>query len=328
MRLDPDAPLLQVALVLPTGAPPGSGNRVSVDRWSSMLRAAGHRVRVLEAPGLPNQHLDLDVWIGLHAERSAASLDLALAASPKVRAITVLTGTDLHREGGLSPLARHQLERSDRLVVLSPGGLGLLPGELRARTRTIPQVPGDLEPTPLPGGTPTLAMLGHLRPVKDPLVVLDALGHLSESAPLRIVHAGEPLDPALASRCEQASAEDPRYSYLGRIPRSQALATLESSHGLLLPSRSEGGASVLSEALLLGRAVIASDAPGITAFLPKYYGGIFPVGSANNLAALLERFAAQSSWRQELTEQCVAMGAQLRSVEEAKAWQDLVTDRA
>ena len=292
-----------------------------------MLRAAGHRIRVLESPGSPHQHLDLDVWIGLHAERSAASLELALAASPKVRAITVLTGTDLHREGGLSSLALKQLERSDRLVVLSPGGLELLPEELRSRTCTIPQVPGDLQPAPLREGTPTLAMLSHLRPVKDPLVVLEALGHLSESAPLRIVHAGEPLDPALASRCEQTSAEDPRYSYLGRLPREQALATLKSSHGLLLPSRSEGGASVLSEALLLGRAVIASDAPGITAFLPKTYGGIFPVGSASDLAALLERFAAQPPWRLELAEQCVAMGTQLRSVEEAKAWQDLVTGR-
>ena len=319
---------LEIAMVLPEDAPVGSGNRVSAGRWSAMLRAGGHRVRELEAPGQHADYAGLDLWIGLHAERSSSSLDLALTRAPGLRAITVLTGTDLNREGGPSESTQDQLDRSNRLVILNKSARRLVPEPLQDRVRYLPQVPTGIDPIPVrQAPTATLAMLGHLRPVKDPEVVLRALENLPRGLGLRVLHAGKPLCAELEQACLNASRNPSLpYQYLGPVDRTAALGILAESQGLLLPSRSEGGASVLSEALLTGRAVISSDAPGITSFLPDDYSGTFAIGDDRQLGERLERFATDAEWRHQLTELCASAGEQLRGFDEARGWLELVCE--
>jgi glycosyltransferase involved in cell wall biosynthesis len=57
-------------------------------------------------------------------------------------------------------------------------------------------------------------------------------------------------------------AANPRYRWLGELPRWQALRVLARSHVLVLSSLTEGGANVISEALALGVPIVASRIAG------------------------------------------------------------------
>jgi glycosyltransferase involved in cell wall biosynthesis len=58
---------------------------------------------------------------------------------------------------------------------------------------------------------------------------------------------------------------------------------------MVISSRMEGGAHVVSEAIALGIPVIASDIPGNRGLLGEDYPGYYPVADENALATLLYR---------------------------------------
>ena len=66
---------------------------------------------------------------------------------------------------------------------------------------------------------------------------------------------------------------------------------LARSHAMVIASRMEGGAHVVSEAIACGVPVIASDIPGNVGLLGRGYRGYYPVGDEKALAALLDRTA-------------------------------------
>ena len=61
------------------------------------------------------------------------------------------------------------------------------------------------------------------------------------------------------------------------------------SHAMVISSRMEGGAHVVSEAIAAGVPVIASDIPGNIGLLGEGYPGYYPVGNERALALLLSR---------------------------------------
>ena len=85
---------MKMALVTP--APPRSlsGNRATATRWSKLLRAAGHKVDILEQWGVDNRSYDL--MIALHAWRSRDSIVAFSQRFPGRALIVVLTGTDIY----------------------------------------------------------------------------------------------------------------------------------------------------------------------------------------------------------------------------------------
>ena len=288
--------------VIVTPAPRGSrhGNRNTAVRWARHLRALGHRVEVaVEWHGEP-----YDLMIALHARRSHRAIAAWKTRFRDRPLVVVLTGTDLYRDIRTDASAQTSLALADRLVVLQERGLDELEPALRAKTAVIYQsVATHLRHSPPARGF-LVTVVGHLREEKDPFRAAVALRHLPATASIRIVQLGKAMDEAFRREARERAAADARYRWLGEVDHARALRWLARSHAMVISSRMEGGAHVVSEAIALGVPVIASRIAGNTGLLGDDYPGYFPVGDDAALAVLLDRAMSDNAFLEGLG-QCV-----------------------
>jgi putative glycosyltransferase (TIGR04348 family) len=263
-----------------------------------MLRAAGHAVEVVAAWN----GTATDVLIALHAKKSARSALAFRRACPGGRLIVVLTGTDVYRDLARSARAWQALAGADAIVTLQPAALRMLPPPMRRKARSIvqsaraPAASQKQRPTGMPL---RVCVLGHLRTEKDPLRAAYALRLLPGMA-IRVVQAGAALDERFAIRARAIASREPRYAWLGDISHRRSLTLLCRSDVLVLSSRMEGGANVLSEAIAAGVPVIASKIDGTTGILGASYPGYFPAGDTAKCARLLRRCANEPAFLRRL----------------------------
>ena len=311
---------MKICLVTP--APPRSltGNRVTALRWARLLGQLGHRVTVMEEYG--GQACDL--MVALHARKSARSIERLAEERPGTPVVLALTGTDIYGDVRACPMTRLSLELSAAIVVLQPEGLLELPDWARPRARAIVQSAEAVRGQPPRRDAFEVALLAHLRPVKDPFRAAMAARLLPSSSRVRVLHAGAALDPDLAPRARSEQASNPRYRWLGAMPRWRALRVMARSRLLVITSRSEGGANVLSEALASGVPVLSSRIPGSTGVLGTDYPGLFSVGDTQGLAGLLERVETDRTYRDGLTAWCRKLAPLVEPARERKAWRDLL----
>jgi len=111
--------MARISIVTPAGAGTRNGNRHTALRWASLLRGAGHRVRV----ALEWQGERCDLLIALHARRSYDSILRFREEFSAKKLVVVLTGTDLYRDLPGSLEARKSLELADRVIVLQDAAL-------------------------------------------------------------------------------------------------------------------------------------------------------------------------------------------------------------
>jgi putative glycosyltransferase (TIGR04348 family) len=285
-------------LVIVTPAPPGTrhGNRTTALRWARHLRALGDKVSVLvEWDGR-----DGDAMIALHARRSHGSIKRWRAAHLRCPIVLVLTGTDLYGDIHTDASARESLALADCLVVLQPLGLDQLDSGLRAKTRVVCQsvrAPKRLKP---PRSTFLVTVIGHLREVKDPFRAAYALKYLPADSGIRLVQLGAAMSPRFELEARSLMQGEPRYRWLGERSHTDAMRWLGRSHAMVISSRMEGGAHVVSEAIAAGVPVIASDIAGNMGLLGERYPGYYPVGNERALAALLSRAETDSKFLRSL----------------------------
>src|SRR5262249_46764307 len=148
---------------------------------------------------------------------------------------------------------------------------------------------------------------GHLRQEKDPLRTALALRHLPANSRIRVTHAGQALSADWAKRARTAGRLDPRYRWLGELPRWQARRLLARSRLLVLSSRMEGGANVISEAIVERVPVLASQISGSIGLLGEAYPGFFPVRDTGALARLLRRAETEPSFYTQLRDWCARL---------------------
>ena len=288
-----------ILIVSPTLADANTGNWRTAQRWARLL-AREFRVRIASTwDGTP-----CDALIALHARRSAAAI-AAFAATGRPVAL-VLTGTDLYRDIRFDADAQRSLVLAQCLVVLQSQGLDELPPELRARTRVIEQSARPLPPLAPRRRSFDLLLVGHLRPEKDPLTAVRALARLDDPASqcLRLIQVGDTLDPELAERMRDAAHADARIELRGALPHARTRALIRHGRVLLLPSRIEGGANVLIEAVTAGVPVLASRIGGSIGLLGDDYPGLFPVGDDAALAALIRRCRDEPAFLERLRAHC------------------------
>jgi len=277
--------MARIAIVTPAGAGTRNGNRHTALRWASHLRRAGHRVSVSVAwDGTP-----CDLLLALHARRSHDSVLRYRRAHPAGPLAVALTGTDLYRDLPASHEARRSLEAADRILVLQEEAPRRLAARLRRRTRVIYQSANPQGRGAPPARVFRAAVIGHLREEKDPFRAAAALEHLPSDVALEVVHIGEALSPDMGREAASRMRAEPRYRWLGGMPHARALAWLARSHVLVVSSRMEGGANVISEAARAGVPVLASRVEGNVGMLGRGYPGYFPLGNERALARLLER---------------------------------------
>ena len=68
-----------------------------------------------------------------------------------------------------------------------------------------------------------------------------------------------------------------------------------------LPSRSEGGANVITEAFALGTPILASKIPGNTGLLGEQHPGLFRPGDAEDLARLMLQVESEPGFGEQLS---------------------------
>jgi putative glycosyltransferase (TIGR04348 family) len=297
-----------VNILIVTPAPPRSrsGNRVTALRWSRMLRELGHTVRIAEA--YHRQRCDL--LIALHARRSFPSIRDFRNIHPAKPLVLALTGTDLYGDIHSDADAATALELADRLIVLQPYGVDELPPRHRASARVIFQSvmpPPALENTSASGRQNWFdaCVLGHLRPVKDPFRAAAAARLLPASSRIRILHAGGVLESEMAAQARAEHTGNPRYHWLGELPRWRALRLLAKSRLLILSSQMEGGANVVGEALACGTPVLSSRISGSVGLLGPGYAGYFPYADTQALAELLQRAETDAAFYAQLRRACM-----------------------
>lgn len=310
----------EIVIVTPALAQANNGNWQTASRWARLLGGAS---RVQVAPdwqGGPGA-----LMIALHARRSAPAVARWRAAHPTAPLVVVLTGTDLYRDIASDPAAQASLRLADRLVVLNERGVAALPAALRPKAVTVLQSCPARVPVAKTGRHLRALMVGHLREEKSPATYFEAARLLAPRADLRLDHVGRALDPGLGAEALALMQACPRYRWLGALPHGATRRRIQAAHVLVHPSRLEGGAHVVIEALRSGTPVLASRIDGNLGLLGEDYEGYFPLGEAAALAARLQALRDRPAMLERLREQGAARAALFDPARERAALLALVS---
>ncbi|MNC85285.1 Glycosyl transferases group 1 [compost metagenome] len=134
------------------------------------------------------------------------------------------------------------------------------------------------------------------------------------------------MSPDMDREARQWMGRQPRYRWLGELAHMEARRRLARSRLMVISSRMEGGANVVSEALAAGVPIIASRIPGNVGMLGRDYTGYFPVENEKALARLLSRAESDTGFYRRLKAQCRARSFLVDPKREARALQRLLAD--
>ena len=317
---------MRVLLVndLPPG--PTGGAEVHVGRLGAALRAAGDEVELLHAEGEkrgPSRALDLwdprarhrmrDVLVRFapdvvhfHNLLNELSTSVVGLGTPSVltvhdpRLLGIATGLD-HGRSVLAPsalarrakarLARGRLRRAVDATIAPSAALA--DALVQARFPNVHHVANfatTVSPSP-PGSD--VVFVGGLTTYKGPHVLVEAFARIAERHPAARLHvAGDgPLRSSLRAQVH-ALALDDRVQLHGPLPPEAVPALIARAALVVVPSTGpEGGGPTLSviEAMAGGRAVVASDEPGVREGVDDTVGTLVPSGDPEVLAATLDQ---------------------------------------
>jgi putative glycosyltransferase (TIGR04348 family) len=272
-----------LCIVSPALADANNGNWQTAQRWAHML-SGQYETRISSA--WPDGQ-DADVLLALHARRSAPSIAAWAQTYPARPLVVALTGTDLYHDIHHDSDAKRSLQLAHALIVLQDQGAAELPPALQSKAHVIYQ-----SSTALPSVSKTIAhlrvlMVGHLRDEKNPQLLWQAAQALSADDGIYIDHIGKTLNSALGQQAQRVASQYSHYRWLGEQPHAHTRRSIQRAHVLVHPSRLEGGAHVIMEAVLSGTPVLASRVPGNVGMLGADYAGYFDPDNAQQLVALL-----------------------------------------
>jgi putative glycosyltransferase (TIGR04348 family) len=260
-------------------------------RWQGFLEELGYSVEVTESWSKD----DTGLLIALHAYRSHQSIVAFKKKYPKRPIVLVLTGTDLYRDIENHSEVIQSMEMADQLIILQSCAVDLIPADLRYKVQVIYQsveVEFDIDIGNGDSATKddfVVSLIGHLREEKDPFRLVRSLPLLPADSKITVKHLGQAMNSQMKDQATLFNATIDRYHWLGEVSHAEALRILSQSRLMVISSRMEGGAHVVSEAIALGIPVIASDIPGNRGLLGEDYPGYYPVADENALATLLYR---------------------------------------
>jgi putative glycosyltransferase (TIGR04348 family) len=315
---------MKIVLITPPGPSTRTGNSVAALRWARILRQLGHRVTV--AADYADQ--SADAMVAIHAWRSAAAIHRFKTRYPARPLILQLSGTDIYQYITEDPKPTlRSLQLADRLVALNSLAWRVVPNKFRKKLRVIFQS----VPKPKRSYRPNrrrvdVSVIGHLRDVKDPLRAAAAARLLPASSRVHVVHIGAAYTPQWADQAKAEMAANPRYTWLDDVSRAVVQNVLRRSHAMVLSSRSEGGANVISEAIVAGVPILASRMDGNVGLLGGDYPGYFPVGDTQALARLLWRIEADAQFVSRLRRAIARRAPLFKPEREIAAWRKLLAE--
>ncbi|MBO32444.1 MAG: TIGR04348 family glycosyltransferase [Rhodospirillaceae bacterium] len=313
---------MKISLITPAKKQSRNGNRTTAVRWARILRALGHEVKIDVDYGGEQANM----MIALHAWRSAESIVKFKNLCPTRPLILALTGTDINEFIHSHPKPTlHSMNAADELVCLHDGVAEIVAKKYRNKLHVIYQ-----SATPLPGPRKPaiqnfdICVLGHLRDVKDPLRTALAVRNLPAESRIRVIHLGKAHNKIWANRAVTEMNRNPRYIWKGERPGWQVRRELAKTRLMVISSLAEGGANVVSEALVTGVPVIASNIHGNLGMLGPDYPGYYPVGDEDALRDLLRRAEQNPEFLADLTRRCKARAKLFKPAEERRRWRTLM----
>lgn len=319
-----NAPLI----TLITPAVPGSraGNRATATRWAGLLRASGYRVAIRlsdEAPSGPTP----DLLVALHAWRSHGAIEAWKQRYPGCPLILLLTGTDVYRfQYSDQAMVYESMDAADALIGLHDCLPENLPDRYLDRLHVVHQ-----SAEPLPDNAPgpsartfDVLVAGHLREEKDSIRAAYAVRDLPGDSRLRVIQLGGAHTEDWAEAARDEMAHNRRYRWLGDQPRWRVRQWMARARVMVISSRMEGGANVVSEACVAGLPVIASDIAGNRGLLGEDYVGYYPVTHTTSLRECLLRAERDSVWLGRLREQVSQRAPMFRPEAERQALSQIV----
>ena len=314
-------------LVTPYLADANNGNWRTAARWARLLSPHFRViVQAASAPVASGSAASAIAMIALHARRSHAAIASWRASMPGRPHAVVLTGTDLYRDRpDGDPDTLDSIAHADQLIVLQDDARMQLSLAQRRRTRVVFQSARTLRPWPhKPQDRLHCVLVAHLREEKDPGTAFAAWRMLPPDLPATLTVIGAALDPALGRAARDLAAADPRVQWLGPRMHPWTRQAIKRAHLLVVPSRMEGGANVVVEAVTAGTGVLGSRISGNVGMLGTDYEGYFAVGDAAGLAALVTRCSAERALLRQLEHQCGARSPLFTPRAEAAALQESV----
>ena len=266
--------------------------------------------------------------VALHARRSHPAIAAWHDEHPDRPLVVALTGTDLYRDlpgGDAATVA--SMTWADRLVVLQDDARLHVPTALRDKVRVVYQSARTLVPWARKRADRLHCVLvAHLRDEKDPATAFGAWWRLAGNVDATLTIVGAALDPALGRAARDLAAVDSRVQWLGPRAHPWTRQAIKRAHLLIVPSRMEGGANVVVEAVTCGTPVLASRMSGNVGMLGADYPGYFPVGGAAELAALVARAARDRSFLAALDVCCRRRAPRFAPAAEAAALRTVVAE--
>ena len=315
---------MKIEIVTPAPAKSTFGNRITAERWATIFRQLGHRVSISQRyEGTP-----ADLLVALHARRSYSSIRRFRREHPDTPIVLALTGTDVYRDIPQNPRARQSLALADKIVVLQPHALRELTRAQRKKAVVIYQsvkVPASGKARAKAAGNHfDVCVIGHLRPVKDPFRAAFAARMLPASSRIRVIHIGGAMSQQMERRARAEMQRNRRYVWLGPMSRQRTLRWLSTSQLCVISSRMEGGANILSEAIVAGVPVLVSRIAGNVGILGDNYPGLFPVGDTHELTKLLLRAESDQKFLRKLQHYIGKLAPLCDPEREQDAWSRLL----
>lgn len=169
-------------------------------------------------------------------------------------------------------------------------------------------------------------VIGGRYRVKDTFRAALAARRLPRSSRVRILHLGAAMDDGMARRAQTEMKVNSRYRWFGELPPRRVQQILQRSELCVLSSRMEGGANVISEAVVAGVPLLASRIPGSVGLLGENYPGYFRVGDTVDLAELLRRAEMDRVFLNRLSARCKKLAPLFDPCRETMAWRRLLQE--
>ena len=313
---------MKIILITPALPRSRAGNRVTAARWKNILYELGHQVEV-KTVFTGGQY---DAMVALHAWRSAQSIRQFNLQFPQKPLIVALTGTDLYRFINTHPgPTLHSIKAATKLVTLHDLAYLVVPRDSRKKISVIHQSAQRV--TRIKAANKRhfdVCVIGHLRAEKDPLRAAYAVRNLPASSRIRVKQFGKAHTQKWSKWAQREMQNNPRYRWYGEVPHWQIRRQYASADLMVLSSKMEGGANVISEACVAGLPVIASDIAGSTGLLGKDYPGYYTTGNTGALRELLLKTETDKALLTRLRKACSAKARLFTYAREKNGWKKLL----
>jgi len=298
---------MNIILITPALPKSRSGNRVTAVRWKNILQELGHKVDVRSQDDEKLQFsAKYDLMIALHAWRSADTINRYKKQFPHKPLIVALTGTDLYRfiKSHPKPTLR-SIQLADALISLHDLADLAIPKKYRKKVHVVYQSADKIKRKLNKNKKYfDVCVIGHLREEKDPLRAAYAVRKLPSHSKIRVKHFGKAHTSIWEKRAKKEMLINPRYKWYGEVPHWKINQHYAHADLMVLSSKMEGGANVISEACVAGLPVIASKIDGTIGLLGKAYSGYYPYADTEKLTQLLLKAENDTGFLKTLTQSC------------------------